>query len=252
MTGLFSISIITLFLLPAVHMQTGNEQRHPAEPEMIFVEGGTFLMGCNDEDGKDCLNDENPQHRVTLGSFYIGKYPITQKQWKAVMGSNPSEFKSDNHPVETVSWDDAQEFIRRLNAATGKQYRLPTEAEWEFAARGGNKSQGYKYSGSNNLNDVALNNENSGNHTHPVGTKQPNELGIFDMSGNVWEWCCDWYGNYRSSQQSDPKGPSSGTYRVDRGGSWIDDAFYCRVSGRDSSSQDDYAINLGFRIVLSI
>jgi len=198
--------------------------------EMVHVQGGTFMMGCTAEQGSDCFSDEKPAHQVTVSSFNIGKYEVTQAQWKAVMGNNPSYFKGDNLPVENVSWDDVQEFISKLNAKTGKKYRLPTEAEWEFAARGGNSSKGYMYSGSNTLSNVAWYEDNSGEKTHPVGSKQPNELGIYDMSGNVYEWCSDWYGVYTSAAQTNPKGASSGSYRVLRGGSWYNTAVFCRVA----------------------
>ena len=219
--------------------------------EMIAVQGGAFTMGCTPEQGGDCNSDEKPAHQVTVSSFYIGKYEVTQKQWQLIMGSNPSSFKGDNLPVEHVSWNDVKEFIRRLNAATGKQYRLPTEAEWEYAARGGSKSQGYKYSGSNNPNDVAWFSDNSGSTTHPVGTKSPNELGIYDMSGNVWEWCYDWYGTYPSSPQRDPTGPSSGSDRVYRGGGWGDVAGGVRVSFRNNYTPDSRFNLLGFRLACS-
>ena len=150
---------------------------------MVYVSGGTFTMGATSEQGSDAYDWEKPAHSVTLSGYYIGKYEVTQELWKAVMGSNPSRFKGDNLPVEQVSWDDVQEFLRKLNAMTGKRYRLPTEAEWEFAARGGNSSRGYKYSGSNSLGSVAWYYDNSGSRTHAVGTKSPNELGIYDMSG---------------------------------------------------------------------
>ncbi|GHV68884.1 hypothetical protein FACS1894199_16810 [Bacteroidia bacterium] len=230
-----------------------NTQRHPAEPVMVSVQGGTFTMGCTDEQGNDCLSDdEKPAHKVTISSFYIGKYEVTQAQWKLIMGSNPSEFKSDNLPVEMVSWTDAQEFIWRLNAATGKQYRLPTEAEWEYAARGGNKSQNYKYSGSHNLSNVDWFNDNSDDRPHPVGTKLANELGIHDMSGNVCEWCSDWFGIYSSSQQQDPMGASSGSARVYRGGSWGGSATHCRVSNRAYDAPSSRYYDLGFRLVLPL
>lgn len=229
----------------------GNQtQRHPAEPEMVFVQGGTFWMGCSNEQQGSCDSDESPLHQVTVSSFNIGKYEVTQAQWKLIMGSNPSTFKGDNLPVENVSWDDAQEFIARLNAATGKQYRLPTEAEWEYAARGGNKSQNYKYSGSHNLNNVAWFTDNSSSQTHSVGAKLPNELGIYDMSGNVWEWCSDWKGTYPASPQQDPMGASSGSYRVIRGGSWSNIAARCRVSNRDNGGPGDRIGDLGFRVAL--
>ncbi len=220
--------------------------------EMVFVQGGSFIMGATSEQKHDAKSDESPEHLVFVGDFYIGKYEVTQAQWKAVMGGNPSNFKGDNRPVEQVSWDDVQEFIRKLNAQTGKTFRLPTEAEWEYAARGGSKSQGYKYAGSNALGNVAWYTDNSGSRTHPVGTKQPNELGLYDMSGNVWEWCSDWYGSsyYGSSPSSNPRGPSLGSGRVLRGGGWFNLSRYCRVSYRGSISPGSRSYNIGFRLVL--
>lgn len=218
--------------------------------EMVFVKGGTFTMGATSEQGSDADSDETPTHSVTLSDFYIGKYEVTQAQWRAVMGNNPSYFKGDNLPVECVSWNDIQKFIKKLNAQTGKNFRLPTEAEWEYAARGGNQSRGYKYSGSNDRNN-AWYKDNSSSKTHPVGQKQPNELGIYDMCGNVWEWCQDWYGSYSSSSQTNPTGPSSGSYRVLRGGSWSYGARNCRVSNRGSSSPDYSFDRYGFRLVCS-
>jgi len=223
---------------------------HPVEPEMVFVQGGTFMMGATPEQGNDCFYNEKPAYKVTISDFFICKYVVTQDQWKAVMDNNPSHFKGEKLPVEQVSWDDVQVFIRKLNLLTGKEYRLPTEAEWEFAARGGNKSKGYKYSGSNNVGNVAWYYDNS-NQTHPVGTKSPNELGIYDMSGNVWEWCSDWYGDYSSNAQTNPQGPKSGSQRVNRGGSWCYFARYARVSVH-SGNQPDARINiLGFRLACS-
>ena len=176
---------------------------------------------------------------------------MTQALWQAVMGNNPSYSKNYNLPVECVSWDDCQEFISKLNHITGKTFRLPTEAEWEYAARGGNKSRGYQYSGSNNLSDVAWYDDNSSNTTHAVGTKQPNELGIYDMSGNVWEWCQDRLGAYSSSSQVNPTGANSGSYRVSRGGSWCEFARLCRSSCRDLTSPGNRNYDLGLRLVLS-
>ncbi|MBR5249759.1 MAG: SUMF1/EgtB/PvdO family nonheme iron enzyme [Bacteroidales bacterium] len=218
--------------------------------EMVFVEGGTFKMGATSEQGSDADSDEKPVHSVTVSDFYIGKYEVTQAQWKAVMGDNPSYSKGDNLPVENVSWNDIQEFIKKLNQLTGKTYRLPTEAEWEYAARGGKKSKGYKYAGSNNIEDVAWYTNNSSSHTHPVGQKQPNELGLYDMSGNVWEWCQDRYGNYNSSSQTNPTGPASGSNRVLRGGSWCNSARLCRVSDRCSYDPSSRYYTFGFRLVL--
>ena len=218
--------------------------------EMVWVEGGTFRMGATPEQGGDAESDEKPVHSVTLSSYYIGKTEVTQALWKAVMGSNPSEFKGDNLPVENVSWNDCQKFIRKLNALTGQNFRLPTEAEWEFACRGGNNSRGYKYSGSNYIDNVAWYGDNSGNKTHPVATKSPNELGIYDMSGNVWEWCCDWYGDYTSGAQTNPKGPESGSLRVRRGGSWLGYARGCPSSNRDYGIPSGRVSYLGLRLAL--
>ena len=218
--------------------------------EMVGVEGGTFWMGCTEEQEKDCHTDEKPMHQVTLSSFYIGKYPVTQGQWKMVMGNNPAYFdKGDNYPVENVRWEDAQEFIRQLNMQTGKNYRLPTEAEWEYACRGGKLSAHYKFSGSNNASDVAWHKENCNESTHPVGTKLPNELGIYDMSGNVWEWCSDWSAPYPAEAQTNPAGPSSGDYRVLRGGSWRVPISDCRITFRYDIKPDDHFYSLGFRVV---
>ena len=216
---------------------------------MVWVDGGTFRMGATSEQGSE-ISDEKPVHSVTLSGYYIGKTEVTQALWQAVMGSNPSYFEGDDLPVEQVSWDDCQEFIRKLNSLTGQNFRLPTEAEWEFACRGGNNSRGYKYSGSNYIDNVAWYDGNSGDKTHPVATKSPNELGIYDMSGNVWEWCADWYGDYSSGRQTNPKGPYGGSGRVNRGGSWYNFARNCRSSIRI----DDYPTYrddlLGLRLAL--
>ncbi len=217
---------------------------------MVYVEGGTFQMGASDNDSDAC-NDEKPAHQVTLPSFYIGETEVTQELWQAVMGSNPSHFTGDNRPVENVSWNDCQDFVKKLNAATGKMFRLPTEAEWEFAARGGNKSKGFKFSGSNNLGDVAWYDGNSGSTTHDVKTKNPNELGLYDMSGNVWEWCSDWFANYNGSPQTNPQGLGSGQGRVYRGGGWGNYARSCRSSIRRSHYPDNGYNYLGLRLVLS-
>ena len=220
--------------------------------EMVKVEAGSFNMGATPE-MENPYDWEKPVHRVTLtNNYYIGKYEVTQALWQAVMGSNPSGFKGDNLPVETVSWNDCLDFISKLNVMTGKRFRLPTEAEWEYAARGGKKSRGYKYSGSNTLDDVAWYNYNSSSKTHAVGTKQPNELGIYDMAGNVREWCQDWHGSYSSSPQTNPTGAVSGLNRVDRGGSWLDDPYgYCRTYSRGISAPDFRYSTCGLRLVLS-
>ena len=218
--------------------------------KMIRVDGGTFTMGATSEQESDAESDEKPAHQVTLSTYYIAETEVTQELWQAVMGSNPSNFKGANRPVECVSWDDSKAFISELNSLTGKNFRLPTEAEWEFAARGGNKTQGYKYSGSNSLGNVAWYTDNSGKETHPVKQKSPNELGLYDMSGNVGEWCQDWFGSYSSSSQTNPTGASSGSYRVIRGGSWGSDARFCRVSVRYDCTPGYRSNYLGLRLVL--
>ena len=215
---------------------------------MVPVEGGTFTMGATSEQGSDANEDEKPAHEVTLSDYYIGQTEVTQALWKAVMGSNPSDSKGDNLPVEQVSWDDCQVFIQNLNQLTGKQFRLPTEAEWEYAARGGRKSRGYKYAGGNNIGLVAWCGDNSGNRTHTVATKQANELGVYDMSGNVEEWCSDWYDGYQSSSQSDPQRPSLGSCRVNRGGSCYCNAGDSRVSYRFFGTPDFRYNDLGLRL----
>lgn len=219
--------------------------------DMVYVSGGTFTMGGTSEQGNDAYTNEKPTHSVTLSSYYICKYEVTQALWRAVMGSNPSNFKGDNLPVECVSWNDCQTFINRLNSYTGRNFRLPTEAEWEFAARGGNYSRHYKYSGSNYIGDVAWYTDNSGSRTHPVGTKQANELGLYDMSGNVREWCSDMYGSYSSYTQTNPKGPNNVYNRVLRGGSWLDSARFSRSSNRENYAPRISDGRIGLRLVLS-
>lgn len=219
------------------------------EMNMVFIKGGTFQMGCTNDQASACEDDEKPAHSITVSDFYMSKYEVTQKQWREVMGSTPSYFMGCNEcPVENVSWNDIQEFLMRLNGKTGNRYRLPTEAEWEFAARGGLLSQGYKYAGSDNLEEVGWHDNNAGNKTHPVGQKKPNELGLYDMSGNVWEWCQDWYGGYSSAPATNPKGPAAGSYRVVHGGSWYSFAQYCRVALRNYDSPGNRFNDLGFRL----
>ncbi|HOQ79509.1 MAG TPA: SUMF1/EgtB/PvdO family nonheme iron enzyme [Candidatus Cloacimonadota bacterium] len=245
------------------------------EPDnMVLVEGGTFEMGTDDVEKSDyyvhVLEPSEPLHSVTLSSFYIGKYPVMQKEWQAVMGNNPSKNKGDNLPVGNVSWFDVVEYCNKLSEKEGltpaytineedvtcdwsaNGYRLPTEAEWEYAARGGKESKGYDYSGSNNVDDVAWHQRNSDMKTHDVGTKDPNELGIYDMSGNVFEWCWDRYEAeyYSESPESDPNGPDNGAGRVIRGGSCYNTYVDCLVVYRSSESEY-YRHNseLGFRVV---
>ena len=225
--------------------------------EMIYVSKGSFTMGATSEQAKDedkfNIKDEKPTHTVTLSNYYIGKFEVTQELWMAVMGKNPSVHSGNKKPVENVSWNDCQTFIAKLNSITGKYFRLPTEAEWEFAARGGVKSRGYKYSGSNNINDIAWcgGRGASTSSTHEVGTKRPNELGIHDMSGNVNEWCSDWYGNYSRGAQSNPVGPTWGDGYVYRGGDFYNSAIYCRSSSRDRNNPDYRWGQLGLRLALS-
>ena len=245
---------------------------------MVKVEGGTFTMGATRNDtikkrvkkpmpwykkiiGKDdeyeevsfteAFDNEKPGHQVTLSSFYIGRYQVTQAEWKALMGRNPSYFKGDNRPVERVSWYDCQDFVRKLNSLTGLRFKLPTEAQWEYAARGGRKSRGYNYSGSDDVGIVAWYDDNSGNETHPVGMKQANELGLYDMIGNVYEWCSDWYGAYSSGSQTNPTGAASGSGRIWRGGGYYDAAGDCRVSDRNGDTPDCREDNLGLRLVVA-
>ncbi|SVC93479.1 uncharacterized protein METZ01_LOCUS346333, partial [marine metagenome] len=209
---------------------------------MVFVEGGTFQMGSNSGD-----SDEIPMHTVTVSSFYMDKTEVTQAEYRRVMGKNPARFSGcDDCPVEKVSWHNANEYAKKV----GK--RLPTEAEWEYAARGGNKSKGYRFSGSNDIDAVGWYGSNSRGKTHPVAEKQPNELGLYDMSGNVWEWCSDWHSYYSSSPQTDPQGSNSEEFRVLHGGSWDSNAYVCRVALRYWYNPfNRYYYCRGFRLVLS-
>ena len=229
---------------------------------MVKVEGGTYMMGATAEQGSDADNDEKPAHQVTLSDYYICKYEVTQAEWEAVMGERPTSDGDKwtskyglggNYPAYNISWNDCRAFIRKLNELTGLQFKLPTEAQWEYAARGGKSSRGYKYSGpTDNLSTVAWYDGNSGNKTHPVGGKQANELGLYDMSGNVWEWCSDWYveSYYSRSPQTDPTGPLGGSGRVLRGGSWFSYATGCRVANRSDGSVTYRNGNFGMRLAL--
>lgn len=221
--------------------------------EMILVEGGTFKLGCDDDGGdNDCFSWEQPSHQVVLSSFYISKYEVTQGFYKQIMNDkNPSFFKGDSLPVESLSYEEARDFIVALNNLTGKSYRFPTEAEWEFAAEGGKKTKGYIYSGSNVLKEVAWYHENSDHQTHPVGLLKPNELGIYDMTGNVEEFCYDWYSSYKNRKETNPRGPFVGTDKVIRGGSWdIDNDFGWNINYRNYISLRDKTNDTGIRLVI--
>jgi formylglycine-generating enzyme required for sulfatase activity len=265
----------SLYALPLLSLPL-LVQSQPPDVEMVFVQGGSFTMGCTSEQGNYCNSDEKPVHQVTVSDFYIGRYEVTQVEWEAVMGNQPSYFHTLNwedvaayirrinergaayaipthaewakavRPVEGVSWNDVQEFIRRLNGMTGMSYRLPTEAEWEYAARGGSVGNSYRCSGSNAPCEVAWYGYNSGGRTHPVGTKKPNELGIHDMSGNVWEWCSDRYGAYDHRPQVNPQGALFGFSRVFRGGGW--NGVVQHVSVRASGAPGECRSSLGFRL----
>ncbi|MCB0634137.1 MAG: formylglycine-generating enzyme family protein [Saprospiraceae bacterium] len=218
--------------------------------DLVFVEGGTFVMG-DDESGFD---REKPAHPVNVPSFYIGKYPVTQRLWQAVMGTNPSRFSGEKRPVESVSWDDTQDFIEQLNKKTGKTFRLPSEAEWEYAARGGKYSQGYLFSGSDKLKQVSWYDDNSNGETQEVGLLLLNELGLYDMSGNVYEWCEDDYHDNYQKAPGDAKAwidlPKRGALRVLRGGSYFDIAVGCRCTNRNADRPDSHVNDIGFRLVL--
>lgn len=240
---------------------TYTEEALGLNMQFVRVQGGSFVMGCTENQGSDCESDETPAHNVQVGTFYIGVYEVTQAQWQRVMGTGIVEQQNragasslrgvgDNYPMYYITWEEANNFARELSRITGKTYRLPTEAEWEYAARGGNKHDEAKYAGSHNINAVAWYAENGDNITHPVGQKRPNALGIYDMSGNVWEWCSDWYGPYQSGYQENPTGAETGSRHVDRGGGWFNDSRYCRVSLRFSRPPSFRGSFLGLRLVL--
>lgn len=219
------------------------------------------MMGCTSEQGGDCNDDEKNVRRVTVDGFYIGMLEVTQAQWELVMGTSIFQQRDKgnsssslngvgpDYPMYYVSWSEAMEFCNRLSQMTGKTYTLPTEAQWEYAARGGNRADGTKYAGSNMVDAVAWYTDNSGGKPHPCGTKRGNALGIYDMSGNVWEWCKDWYSDsYTNYDTNNPTGPSSGSLRVFRGGGWNCGAWLCRVVLRNHTSPS-HRSGLGFRVV---
>lgn len=221
--------------------------------KMILVKGDTYVMGASLLQGGE-NKDEQVTHNVTLGDFYICTTQVTQELWNAIIGNNPSKIKDKNLPVTNVSWNDCQDFIKRLNDITGMKFRLPSETEWEFAAKGGQKGKlnGYKYSGSNIITNIMWYSKNSGNRPHTVSSKQSNELGLFDMSGNVWEWCSDWYAPYDIRHSFSPKGPTYGTEKVCRGGSFMSEAKECRVSIREKDLPCEKSEDIGFRLVLCV
>ena len=217
--------------------------------KMVKIEGGTFMMGAPITDS-EAYSNELPQHCVTLSEYYIAETEVTQALWQAVMGSNPSHFKFPDRPVEEISWNDCKTFIEKLNQLTDKQFRLPTEAEWEYAARGGGNSHGYKFSGSDNVDDVAWYTDNCGGETHAVKTKAANELGLYDMTGNVLEWCSDWMAAYSADTVTNPQGPAAGFKRVLRGGSLYNDARRLRVTRRSEYNPTFTDYSVGFRLAL--
>lgn len=239
-----------------------TEDQSETENTFIQVEGGTFIMGSNAR-----LETEKPEHMVTISSYYINKFAVTQKEWVSIMGTNPSEIQGDDFPVENVSWYDAVIFCNKKSLKDdldpcyviegdlvgcnwhNNGYRLPTEAEWEYAMRGGKLSRNFEYSGSDDINEVAWYCDNSEWQAHPVGVKKPNELGLYDMSGNVYEWCWDIYGPYTIEEKTDPKGPGSGANRVFRGGSWSSKKDYCTVSNRYYNIATNHVFNIGLRLV---
>lgn len=258
----FLAVIISVLLIVFVPSDDENDKQAKVEEpkivdidyDFVQVSGGSFTMGATYEQGNesDFFPQELPTHRVTVSDFYIGKYEVTQAQWEKIMGDNPSYLRGNNMPVVNVSWNDVNKFISELNRLSGKKYRLPTEAEWEFAARGGNKSRGYRYSGSDYLDEVAWYKDNASGNLHNVGQKKANELGIYDMSGNVLEWCSDIYGEYSSYPQTNPTGSSSGNERVRRGGGWDSDTTYCRISNRYGRGVDASGKGLGFRLAMDV
>lgn len=250
--------------IPAINMPKRSTDKKMVKPKpeavvreiisnLVPVAGGSFMMGCLPQFEEYCHDNEKPPHQVSVSDFQISRYEVTQEQWYGIMDTNPSIFSNCARcPVENVSYDEVMQFIKRLNQISGRQFDLPTEAEWEYAARGGNRSAGYQYSGSDLLEVVAWFDENSRKTPTLVGKAKPNELGLYDMSGNVWEWCSDWYRSdyYSISPHTNPTGPSGGNYRVIRGGSWDSSAIDCRVTVRRDIRPEARNAVTGFRLVL--
>ena len=250
-----ALCMLLFIVMPGVSWAVENTHTNSIGMEFVFIPAGSFMMGT-DPNFEEGYSHESPLHKVTIScSFYLGKYAVTQVQWVAVMGSNPSRFKGRNNPVEMVSWNDTQEFIKRLNAKEGhNRYRLPTEAEWEYAARAGTSSAYFFGDDKNALSEYAWYMGNSGDKARPVGQKQPNAWGLYDIYGNVWEWVLDWYEKsyYANSPETDPKGPPSGKNRVRRGGSWSRTDDTCRSAYRSYRTPAFRYDNMGFRLALSL
>jgi formylglycine-generating enzyme required for sulfatase activity len=246
--------VFTSFKLPEDIEITAEEIKilRQLDNNMKFVAGGDFWMGCDKKNHEVCKEDELPLHKVHVDGFYIGRFEITQKEWKVIMKNNPSKNQSnENNPVESFNLVQLVEFIKKLNYVTGKNFSLPTEAEWEYAARGGIKALNTKYSGSNDIDKVAWFQENSDTNTHIVGLKKPNELGLYDMSGNVWEWCSDFYSDnyYQKSDYQNPKGPKNALLKVVRGGSYKYSSNHCLVNYRTFNNNQVYLNDCGVRLV---
>lgn len=217
---------------------------------MVLMKAGEFQMGASNNDLSP-FGDEKPIHKVSISSdYYIGETPVTQELWASIMNNNPSHFVAEHNPVETVSWNDCQVFIRRLNSLSGKHFKLPTEAEWEYAARCCHMSSSPTSCIAEDLGNIAWYEDNSFGTPHSVASKKPNKSGIYDMLGNVWEWCSDWYDSYQSYAQIDPTGPVRGLFRVFRGGSWAKSAVHCRITSRSGWGEDNKDNNIGLRLVM--
>lgn len=244
---------ISLFLVFVCGLMAVTAQ--VPEIDWVFVKGGEFWMGCTEEQRRDCQPNEMPTHQVVLKDYYISKYEVTQAQWTAVMGYNHSKVQGDSLPVTRVNWYEARDFALRLSAMTGQKYRVPTEAEWEYAARGGSQSKQYRFSGSDNINEVAWYRKNSGRSPQPVGLLKPNELGIYDMSGNVYEWCfdgIDFYNAYFGEALYDPQGNPWHSVKVCRGGGMTSFSDVCRVSARSANDEYQRLNYVGFRLVREV
>ena len=255
-----TIATLTLLLATLASCVTVSHKERKENPrnytvngvtfKMIAIEGGTFTMGSA-EGCPGAEKDELPAHKVTVDSYFLAETEVTQELWTAVMGSNPSGYTDDPQlPVESVTWDDCQNFIGKLNALTGASFRLPTEAEWEYAARGGKRAKNHLYSGSDTLSTVGWYKENAGERPHKVKQLAPNELGLYDMSGNIWEWCNDWYTDYSADEANNPQGPQEGKTRVVRGGCWLMDAAICRPADRSSGAPRGCGCIVGLRLAM--